>query len=48
MLRHLGGQINDVDLVETSEMLPFKNGNTPIFNESIPLYFDRLQSAHIW
>lgn len=45
--RHLGGQINDVDLVETSEMLPFKNGNTPIFNESIPLYFDRLQSAHI-
>lgn len=45
--RDLGGTINDVDLVETSEMLPFKNGHNPIFNESIPLYFNRLQSAHI-
>jgi len=45
--RQLGGTLFDFDLVETSEMMPFKNGHSPIFNESLPKYFSRIQTAHI-
>ena len=45
--RQLGGTLFDFDLVETSEMMPFKNGHSPIFNESLPKYFSRIQTANI-
>ena len=45
--RDLGGTLYDFDLVETSEMMPYKNGHSPIFNESLPKYFNRVQTAHI-
>ena len=39
--------MTDMDLVETSEIIPFHNSTSPIFNESIPRFFDRNQSLQI-
>ena len=39
--------MTDMDLVETSEIIPFHNSTSPIFNESIPRFFDRTQSMQI-
>ena len=49
-LKHklLGGNLSDVDIVETSEMVPYKNNSSPVFNETLGKYFDRIHADKIW